>query len=125
MEWRERDGLRWLQADLDGGQAAFSTRLGGVSEPPFDQLNLGLLTDDAEEAVGENRRRLAVALGFKPEQVVFARQIHGTQLIDHRLASQSRGSLVASAATKEPRDREIAEADGHVVAEPGLAPLVL
>jgi purine-nucleoside/S-methyl-5'-thioadenosine phosphorylase / adenosine deaminase len=106
MEWRERNGVRWLEADLGGARAVFSTRLGGVSEPPFDSLNLGLLTEDPEEAVAENRLRLATALGFAPEQVVFARQVHGTRLIRH----PRRGGLV--------------EADGHVVAEPGLAPLV-
>ncbi|HEU5062805.1 MAG TPA: polyphenol oxidase family protein [Solirubrobacterales bacterium] len=108
MEWRERAGARWLEADLDGARAAFSTRLGGVSEAPFDTLNLGLLTDDAEEAVGENRRRLATALGFEADQVVFARQVHGTRLVDHR--AESPEGLV--------------EADGHVVSAPGLAPLV-
>jgi YfiH family protein len=108
MEWRERDGLRWLEADLGAGRAAFSTRLGGVSEPPFDSLNLGLLTDDADDAVVENRRRLASALGFEPGRLAFARQVHGTRLIDHRAGS--------------PED--VVEADGHVVSEPGLAPLV-
>jgi YfiH family protein len=104
MEWRERNGVHWLRADLDGAAAAFSTRLGGVSESPFDGLNLGLLTDDAEENVAENRRRLAVALGFEPEQVVFARQVHGTDLIEH--------------------PSEVREADGHVVRGPGVVPLV-
>lgn len=119
MEWRERNGVRWMQADLGGAQAAFSTRLGGVSEPPFDRLNLGLLTEDAEEAVVENRRRLAAALGFEPEQVVFARQVHGTRLLNHR---QSRGSFRSLKVRKEPRNAP--EADGHVVSEPGTAPLV-
>ena len=41
MRWRERDGVRWLEADLPGARAAFSTRLGGVSEGPFESLNLG------------------------------------------------------------------------------------
>jgi hypothetical protein len=104
MEWRERNGVRWLQAELDGAAAAFSSRLGGVSESPFDRLNLGLLTEDAEENAVENRRRLAAALGFEPEQVVFARQVHGTDLIEH--------------------PSEVREADGHVVREPGLVPLV-
>lgn len=106
MEWREAGGVRWLEADLGGARAAFSTRLGGVSEPPYDSLNLGLLTEDSEEAVTENRRRLAQALGLAPAQVVFARQVHGTRLIEH------------------PRTGEVGEADGHVVTEPGLAPLV-
>jgi len=109
MEWRESNGLRWLEAELGIGRAAFSTRLGGVSEGPFESLNLGLLTEDAEEAVVENRRRLAAALGFGPERLVFARQVHGTRLIDHPIPAP---------------DGEIAEADGHVVRAPGLAPLV-
>jgi len=106
VEWREQAGVRWLHADLDGAGAAFSTRLGGVSKPPFDSLNLGLLTADDGEAVGENRRRLAVALGFAPEQVAFARQVHGTRLLD------------------QPREGGMEEADGHVLREPGTAALV-
>jgi len=106
VEWRESNGVRRLEADLGGARVAFSTRLGGVSEPPYDSLNLGLLTEDADEAVTENRRRLAASLGFEPEQVVFARQVHGTRLLRH------------------PREDGVVEADGHVVTEPGLAPLV-
>jgi YfiH family protein len=106
MEWRENEGVRWLEADLGGARAAFSTRLGGVSEPPFDSLNLGILTDDDPEAVAENRRRLASALGREPAQIVFALQVHGTRLIHH------------------PEVASGIEADGHVVTEPGLVPLV-
>jgi polyphenol oxidase len=120
MEWRESKGLRWLEADLGRARAAFSTRLGGVSAPPYDSLNLGLLTDDADAAVTENRRRLAAALGFAPERVVFSRQVHGTRLIEG--ADPSRGSFVLDSRTKEPRD--VVAADGHVVGEPGLVPLV-
>ncbi len=121
MEWREKDGVRWLEADFGGARAAFSTRLGGVSEAPFDSLNLGILTDDAPEAVAENRLRLAAALGREPEQVVFALQVHGTRLIEH--SSEFRGSFGTHAVPKEPRDG-IPEADGHVVREPGLVALV-
>jgi purine-nucleoside/S-methyl-5'-thioadenosine phosphorylase / adenosine deaminase len=121
MEWRESNGVRWLEADLGGARAAFSTRLGGVSEPPFDTLNLGLLTDDAEEAVVENRRRLAAALGFAPEQIAFARQVHGTRLIDH--SAPTRGSFRSLSVHKEPR-ADAPEADGHVLGEPSVAALV-
>ena len=62
MEWRESDGIRWLAAELPGASAAFSTRLGGVSEGSFESLNLGILTADVAEAVRENRRRLSAAL---------------------------------------------------------------
>lgn len=121
MEWRERDGLRWLETELDGGRAAFSTRLGGVSEPPFDSLNLGLLTEDDGNAVNENRRRLAEALNFDPDRIVFARQVHGTDLIAH--PTEFRGSFRTLTDRKEPRNG-VPEADGHVVRGPDLAPLV-
>ncbi len=121
MEWRERDGVRWLRAELDGAVAAFSTRLGGVSESPYDSLNLGLLTDDAPEAVAENRRRLAAAMGFEPEQVAFARQVHGTRLIEHSGPFACSFSLPSN---EKEQAGHPPGADGHVVREPGLAALV-
>jgi YfiH family protein len=124
MEWRERGGVRWLEADLGGARAAFSTRLGGVSAAPFDSLNLGVLTDDAPEAVAENRLRLGAALGLEADQVAFSLQVHGTRLIDHSVdATASCGSFVRPGRTKELRDR-LPQADGHVIRAPGRAPLV-
>lgn len=66
-----------------GVVAAMSTRGGGVSEPPFDSLNLRPwqlpgADLDAPEAVAENQRRLAAALGARP---VFLRQVHGTTVL--------------------------------------------
>ena len=115
MEWRESDGVRWLEADLGGARAAFSTRIGGVSESPFDSLNLGILTEDDQAAVEANRQRLAAALGLAPEHVVFALQVHGTRLIDHsKGSSELRGSFGTTYVQKEPRNG-VPEADGHVV----------
>ncbi len=116
MEWRERNGVRWLEARMHGAHAAFTTRLGGVSEAPFDTLNLGILTDDAEAAVIENRRRLAAALGVDPRQVPIALQVHGAEILVHD-SPQEPGPF----ATPGPPPPE---ADGHVVAAPGLTPLV-
>lgn len=116
MEWRESEGVRWLEAELGGARAAFATRLGGVSELPFDSLNLGVLTDDSNEAVVENRRRLAAALGLDPARIPIGLQVHGADLAFHS-APQQPSPFV------EPGS-EIPEVDGHVVAEPGLAPLV-
>lgn len=121
MEWREHDGVRWLQADLGGAVAAFASRRGGVSAGPFESLNLGLLTDDEAARVIENRRRLAAALGFPPERVAYALQVHGSELVT--VPSSFRGSFVLPGRTKEPRDG-LAQADGQVVADPGIAGLV-
>jgi polyphenol oxidase len=123
MEWCERDGVRWLEADLGGAGVAFTTRLGGVSEPPFGSLNLGLLTDDAPAAVAENRSRLAAALGLDPERIAFALQVHGAELETHA-TPPLRCSLAGNSTAKEQRNDEVPEVDGHVLTAPGTAALV-
>jgi len=110
VQWREQDGVRWLEAELSGARAAFSTRPGGVSEAPFDRLNLGVLTGDDRDAVAENRRRLATALGLAPELVVIGRQVHGAELQTHT-APQSPSPF------DEPGSA-IPEVDGHVIPAP-------
>lgn len=116
MEWREAEGARWLQATMPGAVAAFSTRLGGVSEPPFDGLNLGVFTDDEQGAVVENRRRFAAALGFPPDRVAIGQQVHGAELKVH--SGPQAPSPFATPGSLIP------EVDGHVSAEPDLALLV-
>jgi purine-nucleoside/S-methyl-5'-thioadenosine phosphorylase / adenosine deaminase len=56
---------------------AFSTRRGGVSEAPFDTLNLGRLTEDDPGHVAENRRRLCAEVGTDAGLLRFGRQVHG------------------------------------------------
>ena len=60
--------------------AGFTTRLGGVSLPPFDSLNLGDRTADDPESVRENRRILFAALGVRGEQASLMGQIHGARI---------------------------------------------
>ena len=64
-----------------GVQARCSTRCGGVSEPPYDGLNLGLHVGDAPEAVRANRAQLHERLGARP---VFLDQVHGTNIVQIR-----------------------------------------
>jgi polyphenol oxidase len=123
MEWREADGVRWLEAELDGARAAFSTRLGGVSEAPFHRLNLGLLTDDAEAAVLENRLRLAGALGLPPDRIAFGRQVHGIELA--RVDDLPLGcSFCPDTGHTEQRGLGVGEVDGQVISIAGVAGLV-
>lgn len=117
MEWRERDGVRWLEADLPGATAAFSTRIGGVSAPPYEQLNVAVLTGDEREAVRENRRRLADAVARDPDGVVMGRQVHGAALREHRVPQTPR---VYTDVVRSPQ-----EVDAHATANPELTPLVM
>ncbi|MFL5901193.1 MAG: polyphenol oxidase family protein [Solirubrobacterales bacterium] len=116
MEWREAGGIRWLEAELPGATAAFSTRIGGTSRQPFDSLNLGVFTDDEHGAVVENRIRLAAALGLEPERIAIGRQVHGAELATH-------GGPQSPRPFAEPGSA-IPEVDGHVTAEDSLALLV-
>ncbi len=117
MEWRDRDGVRWLEADLPGARAAFSTRLGGVSEAPYDALNLGVLTGDDSAHVVENRRRLAAGLERDAAGVLMGRQVHGSGLRRHKQRPQPR---VFADAVSSPD-----EVDAQVTSNRELTTLVL
>jgi YfiH family protein len=114
LRWEEKDEVRWLEAELPGAVAAFSTRLGGVSEPPFDTLNLGRLTGDPE--VRQNRHRLAAALDIDPRGVLIGRQVHESLVQRHEEPTEP--SAFAEPAPGLP------EADGQATGRPGLTPLV-
>ncbi len=58
---------------------AFTTRTGGVSEGPFESLNLSWSRGDDKARVVENRRRVARALG--DIALVFANQVHGDTIL--------------------------------------------
>lgn len=60
--------------------AAESTRHGGVSQPPYDRLNLGGSTADDPQAVAENRRIFYEHLGITDTQVASSHQVHGSCL---------------------------------------------
>ncbi|MBO9524332.1 MAG: peptidoglycan editing factor PgeF [Nocardioidaceae bacterium] len=62
--------------DGDGVRAVVTTRHGGVSAAPYDSLNLGVHVGDDPDAVAENRRRVADALGV--ERLTIADQQHGS-----------------------------------------------
>jgi hypothetical protein len=117
VEWREREGVRWLEAELPAARAAFSTRLGGVSHEPYDALNVAIMTGDERDDVRENRLRLAAALGREPDGVVMGRQVHGAELHEHAERQEPR---VYADVVKSPD-----EVDAHATADPGLTPLVM
>jgi len=93
---------------------AFSTRQGGVSEGPYESLNLGILTDDERARVERNRELLADAAGLDTAAIAMGWQVHGTDLKEWFL----KGS--------DPfRNGELEKVDGHVTSRDDLALLVL
>ena len=63
---------------LAGFRHGFTTRDGGVSEPPYDRLNLGGAVGDDAARVAENWRRLERATGLGFARV---RQVHGARVV--------------------------------------------
>lgn len=99
-----------LAVDLGPGvRAGFTTRAGGVSVPPWAELDLGLLVGDDPAHVRENRARVAAWAGAP---VAWATQVHGADV--HVV----RGPGDAAADT-------VGEADALVSAVPGTAVGVL
>ncbi|MFQ5593280.1 MAG: peptidoglycan editing factor PgeF [Anaerolineae bacterium] len=84
---------------------AVFTRLGGVSRPPFAELNLGHTVGDEPAAVEENHGRVYRTLGVANHDVVTAWLVHGREVrtVDRRQAGQV-----------------IAQTDGLITQEPGL-----
>ncbi len=80
--------IRW-----DAGpryDVVFSTRAGGVSEGPYESLNLGRMTGDEVERVDENRRLLCAEIGTTPDRLALNRQIHSADV--HRAEAGVRGT---------------------------------
>ncbi|HEY0630581.1 MAG TPA: polyphenol oxidase family protein [Thermoleophilaceae bacterium] len=69
-----------IEVALPGGRVAFSTRAGGVSEGPYESLNLGILTDDDQARVAQNRTLAARELGLQPERIAMGWQVHGADI---------------------------------------------
>jgi YfiH family protein len=62
--------------ELPGYLVAFTTRVGGVSEAPYDSLNLSRGTGDDVVKVEHNRRIACEAIGVPYERLAFNRQVH-------------------------------------------------
>ncbi|MBN2897193.1 MAG: peptidoglycan editing factor PgeF [Clostridia bacterium] len=64
------DKIPWLGHGL-------TTRMGGVSAPPFHSFNLGKNTLDVKEALEENYRRLIEAHSTEDYRIFLTNQVHG------------------------------------------------
>lgn len=83
----------------------FSTRLGGVSTGDCATMNISTTRGDAPEAVEENRRRIAAAIGVQPEDMTYTHQTHTTNV---------------AVVEEEDRGTRFMETDGMVTNVPGI-----
>lgn len=80
-------------------RAVITTRAGGVSPAPYDSMNFGLRSGDAEENVRRNRALLRESLPAEPKWV---HQVHGGNVLAAESvvdAPQADGSAAHSAGT--------------------------
>lgn len=66
---------------LAGVAHAFFTRRGGVSEGVYESLNGGIGSNDDQDCVLENRRRMAAHLGLKRDRLLIAYQVHSAEAL--------------------------------------------
>ncbi|MBC7326407.1 MAG: peptidoglycan editing factor PgeF [Moorella sp. (in: Bacteria)] len=94
-------------------RAFFSSRLGGVSQPPYAGLNLGLHVGDAPGAVLANRGLLATALELPLRNWVIGEQVHNNRvaLVDRRHAGRGAADLATA----------LPGVDALVTGDPGIS----
>jgi len=71
-----------------------TTRRGGFSQPPFDSMNIRGGIGDDTQAVHDNQRLLAEAMGVTP---VYLNQVHGTTVVRLTAADLKSGAPIHTA----------------------------
>ena len=95
---------------------AFTTRMGGVSRIPFDNLNLAYNVGDKESRVAENRKIILDALSINYRTVVTAQQVHKDKITVVKKEDKGKGAFKYS--------KGIAQSDALITDIPGI-PLLM
>jgi polyphenol oxidase len=119
--------LRAFPFDSEQVTAVVTTRHGGVSSGPYDSLNLGGHVGDDPDAVAENRRRLAAALGVDRLTVADQRHTGRVAVVTTALAGRGHDGVADSAAAFPATDAMITAVPGAALAilVADCAPVVL
>jgi polyphenol oxidase len=65
-----------------GARAVFTGRPGGLSQPPYDTLNMGAGSGDNPATVASNRELVAAACGLAADRMVWMRQVHSADVAE-------------------------------------------
>ena len=90
---------------------AFSTRRGGVSEPPYDSLNINLLRPSSQQGVMENFKRITQALNVGIDDLTLINYAHGDNIEIVRRRHRGMGLL---------RKTELPVCDALITNESGI-----
>ena len=109
LDEKEKDGVPFLSYPILENTGivnhGFSTRLGGVSKGHCATMNISTNRGDDPEAVRENKRRIANAIGVDVKKMVFTNQTHTTNV---------------AVVTEENSGEVLSETDGMITDTPGL-----
>lgn len=115
---RIQNGVTFFAAEgmeAAGGVAhGFSTRLGGVSQGMWADLNLGVSRGDDPDHVRENYRRFLAAIGADGPVMAMSRQVHGGEV----------HTVTTADLRTDPYEKVEYEADGLMTDLPGVTLLV-
>jgi YfiH family protein len=97
----------WLSPDWPPGPVGgvMSTRQGGFSTAPWDELNLGEHVGDDPEAVAANRALFKARIGATP---VYLSQVHGARVVRLSKADTRDGAAITKADASLTTERGIA-----------------
>lgn len=105
IQYKKLNEIPWIRN-------GFSTRIGGISEGIYGDMNLSFTVGDEEQNVMENFRRFGkTALGIPVENMVYSHQTHTTNVMRVDASHKGMGIL---------QERNFHDIDGLVTNEPGL-----
>lgn len=93
-------------------KAIFTTRNGGVSDFPYDTLNLSFQRSDRKENVIKNFEILAKNIGIPMDYMVLASQVHGSKIT---VVDKNHGGMGIT------KKRDFGDTDGLVTADTNVA----
>lgn len=106
---KEKNGVPFLSYPIIENTGivnhGFSTRLGGVSKGHCATMNISTTRGDDPEAIKENKRRIAEAIGVEVDSMTFTHQTHTTNV-----------AVVKS----EDKGKRFMETDGMITNVPGI-----
>lgn len=105
----------WISIPLSddiNAKAFFTTRHGGVSEAPYDSLNLSFYRGDSPDNVKRNFELLSESTGIPVDNMVLTKQVHGSEITVVGRQHCGMGLI---------RERTYGESDGLVTADKNVA----